>query len=350
MANTKLEKIKKDLFKMFKEELGLKITLDTDLTVVNFLDVTFDLHKEKFYPFRKPNDRPLYIHKDSNHPPHVTKQLPKAINKRLNEISCDKESFDTFKIDYEKALQESNLQPELTYEAPAPENNNSQRKRKRSRNIIWFTPPYNASLKTNIGKQFLHLIDKHFPINNPLHKILNRKTVKLSYSCTPNMHTIMQTHNKKLLSVDQQDANGRCNCQVKESCPVPGECCRAKVVYHATVKHDNGTNAEYIGCTEPAFKKRYGNHKKSFKLPTYKSETTLSSYVWDQGLNPNPNISWKFLQQCDTYDAGKKSCDLCLSEKFHIIKNLHQANIINKRTDIGNKCPHRRKRTLKYTI
>ena len=54
----KVEKLKKDLFKLFKEEFGLKITLETDLTVVNFLDVTFDLHKEKHYPFRKPNDTP----------------------------------------------------------------------------------------------------------------------------------------------------------------------------------------------------------------------------------------------------------------------------------------------------
>ena len=92
------------------------------------------------------------------------------------------------------------------------------------------------------------------------------------------------------------------------------------------------------------------DHKKSFRLENYKSETTLSKHVWDQQLHPNPNIACKFLQKCDVYDTGRKSCDLCLSEKFHIIKNLHQANLINKRTDIGNKCPHRRKRTLKCAI
>ena len=94
---TKLEKIKKDIFKMFKEDIELDITLETNLTVVNFLDVTFDLHGEKYYPYRKPNDSPLYIHKQSNHPPHVSKQLPIGIGKRLSEISSEKESFDTFK-------------------------------------------------------------------------------------------------------------------------------------------------------------------------------------------------------------------------------------------------------------
>ena len=126
---------------------------------------------------------------------------------------------------------------------------------------------------------------------------------------------------------------------------MPGECTRSKVIYHATMHHSNGKSAEYIGSTKPRFKQRYGNHKKSFSHSNYRKETALSTYVWNQGLNPTPNISWKFLKKCDTYQLGGKTCDLCLSEKMFIIKNLHKG-IINKRTDIGNKCPHRRKWTL----
>ena len=346
---TKLEKIKKDLFKMFKEDFGLSITLETDLTVVDFLDVTFDLHNEKYHPFRKPNDTPVYIHKDSNHPPHVTKQLPISINKRLCEISCDKESFDTFKGDYEKALSDSALMPTLTYVPPRTDENQAPQKRTRKRDVIWFTPPYCASLTTKFGKEFLSLLDKNFPKNHPLHKIINRKTVKLSYSCTPNMYSIISAHNKKILSEKRVDADVRCSCQPanKPSCPVPGKCFSNKVIYHATVHHTNGGTAEYVGMTEPPFKYRYGNHKKSFLNKDYKSETTLSSYVWDQGLNPTPRITWKFLKKCRVYEPGMRSCDLCLSEKEHIIKNLKKG-LINKRTDVGNKCLHRRKRTLKF--
>ena len=212
--------------------------------------------------------------------------------------------------------------------------------------MIWFTPPYSAALKTNIGKEFLKIIDKNFPANNPLHKILNRKTVKLSYSCTPNMQTIISNHNRKVLVNEPKTIQTECNCQNKSKCPTPGECLSTNVIYHATVKHD-GKSAEYIGSTEPEFKLRYGNHKKSFKHETYKSETTLSKYVWDKNLNPKPNIKWKFLKKCTTYDVGKKSCDLCISEKFFIIKNLHRTSLINKRTDIGNSCPHKRKKTFK---
>ena len=120
-----------------------------------------------------------------------------------------------------------------------------------------------------------------------------------------------------------------------------GECCEPNVVYHATLNHEDGRTAEYIGCTEPEFKLRFGNHKKSFRHAAYKSETTLSKYVWNSGSNPSPNIKWKFLKKCSVYQTGNKSCDLCLSEKFFIIKNLHKKTLINKRTDIGNKCLHK---------
>ena len=134
------------------------------------------------------------------------------------------------------------------------------------------------------------------------------------------MQSIMQSHNKKILTDKQPDTNNRCNCQNKASCPTPGECCAERVVYHVTVKHTNGSRAEYIGCTETAFKKRYANHKKSFNHEKYRCETTLSKYVWDNGLNPTPNVCWKYLKKCNVYDTGQKSCDLCLSEKHFIIK------------------------------
>ena len=162
------------------------------------------------------------------------------------------------------------------------------------------------------------------------------------------MRTIIANHNRKILSAERPTTDARCSCQNPATCPVPYECCRPNVIYHATVKHDDGKTAEYIGSTEPEFKKRYGNHKKSFKSSKYKHESTLATYVWDNELNPNPNISWKFLKNCTTYEIGNKTCDLCLSEKFFIIKNLHRVNLVNKRTDIGNSCPHKRKKSFKF--
>ena len=153
---------------------------------MNFLDITLDLHNNKFQPYNKPNDTPIYIHRDSNHPPAITRQLNTTVNKRLNAISCNKEVFDNAKPTYERALKNSGHAPTLTYNN-VQDNENKGTKKQRQRNVLWYNPPYCATLKTNFGKEFLRLIDKNFPINNPLHKILNRKTVKISYSCTEDM-------------------------------------------------------------------------------------------------------------------------------------------------------------------
>ena len=123
-----LIRVEKKLHKTFKD-IGLTITCNTKATnVVNFLDVTLNLHKNTFSPFRKPNDIPVYIHKDSNHPPHITKQLPISINKRLNKISSNEEIFESAKHDYEKALKESKLESTLKYEAPTENTKPKRRK------------------------------------------------------------------------------------------------------------------------------------------------------------------------------------------------------------------------------
>ena len=130
------------------------------------------------------------------------------------------------------------------------------------------------------------------------------------------MKTIISNHNRQVLTEDKPTINAKCNCRNKEKCPVPEECCQPNVVYHATVKHHNDNRqAEYIGSTEPQFKLRFNNHTKSFKHNTYKNDTTLSKYVWDNNLNPTPNIKWKYMKKCSTYRVGNKVCDLCLSEK-----------------------------------
>ena len=53
----RLDRIRKDLIALFKT-LGLQITIETNLLIVNFLDVTLNLDKGKFSPYRKPNDTP----------------------------------------------------------------------------------------------------------------------------------------------------------------------------------------------------------------------------------------------------------------------------------------------------
>ena len=92
------------------------------------------------------------------------------------------------------------------------------------------------------------------------HRLFNDNTVKLSYSCMPNMDSIFKAHNTKILKKkDEADAK-----EEKASCPVGNDCLKTNVVYKATVQHENKIS-NYIGMTENSFKTRYTQHKSSLK-------------------------------------------------------------------------------------
>ena len=75
-----IEWIKTDLCKTFRDN-DLKITIEANITTVNFLDVTLDLKSGKHYPYIKPGNIPSYVHMKSNHPPSILKNIPEAISK-----------------------------------------------------------------------------------------------------------------------------------------------------------------------------------------------------------------------------------------------------------------------------
>ena len=85
----------------------------------------------------------------------------------------------------------------LTYTTPPPlqSSQSAKRKRQRKRNIIWFNHPFDKNVTTNIGRRFLQLLDLHFHVGHPYHRIFNRNTVKVSYCCMPNMGSIISSHN-----------------------------------------------------------------------------------------------------------------------------------------------------------
>ena len=99
-----------------------------------------------------------------------------------------------------------------------------------------------------IGKEFLKLLDKHFDKNHPYHKIFNRKTIKISYSCMENFKTKILNHNNKILNKPTfKNKEQTCNCRA-EQCPLNENCLAKNLIYKATVETDNTTKC-YIGST-----------------------------------------------------------------------------------------------------
>ena len=114
-----------------------------------------------------------------------------SVEKRLSSLSLSKEIFE------ETVPSNCGHKQNLNYRDPTSPNLIT--KRKRQRNMLWFNPPYSKTVKTIIGKFFLELIKKHFPKEHKFHKTFNRNTLKLSYSCMPNIKTKINAHNREIL-------------------------------------------------------------------------------------------------------------------------------------------------------
>ena len=148
-----IEKIKKGICKVFRDN-DLKITVEANTTKVNFLDVTLDLTSGKYYPYTKEGNIPLYVHTKSNHPPTILKNIPKSINKRLSEISSDKECFDNAKPIYQEALNKSGYGYNLSFNATL--NQPPRPRRNRKRNIHGLTRPIAGTWKQTSENASFH--------------------------------------------------------------------------------------------------------------------------------------------------------------------------------------------------
>ena len=82
-VNKQESKIHKKIIRAFKL-LELRIEIASNLKIVNFLDLTLNLENGTFKPFCKSNCTSTYINVNSNHPRSIMKQIPNAVNQRIN--------------------------------------------------------------------------------------------------------------------------------------------------------------------------------------------------------------------------------------------------------------------------
>ena len=335
-------KLREAIIKVFKDH-GLSITIHTGLTKVNFLNVTLDLEKDEFKPFRKPGDKPLYVSALSNHPPAVLKNIPLGINKRLCETSSNREVFQNAIPPFQRELENCGHKHKLVWMGEEPK----KKSKTRSKAEVWFNPPYSLNVQTNVGKEFLSLLDKHFPKGHQLNTFINRNTVKMSYRCLPNMGRKVSSHNNKVLknytnNTLQNLAN--CNCQKnsKHECPIPGACNQNGAIYEAVVTTNDGKRESYVGLAKN-FKKRFSKHKATLNDRTADGQTTLSRYFWEQNdRGKNPVVMWQYLERnIPDFNPVSGLCKLCTREKFQIVLNPSVASL-NHRTEMFAPCRHKR--------
>ena len=92
------------------------------------------------------------------------------------------------------------------------------------------------NVKKNISRTFQKLLKQHFPKSNRLHKIINKNTVKVSYSCMKNVSSVISSHNKRLLR--PRTIEYSCNYQTRENCPLQNQCLTLNVIYQPDVANN----------------------------------------------------------------------------------------------------------------
>ena len=117
--------------------------------------------------------------------------------------------------------------------------------------------------------------------NNKLSKIFNKNTIKVRYSCRPNIEQTVSNNNNRLLQIHRKRNHPKMK-NYNYNCPFVGKCLTKCVVYKATVTETYVKNKQetYIGLTENKFKVRFNIHKSFLKLEHKRTATTLDNHVW----------------------------------------------------------------------
>ena len=100
--------------------------------------------------------------------------------------------------------------------------------------------------------------------------------------------------------------------------------------------------------TKNTFKERFNGHNATIKKrPTKEKVTTLSEYIWKLKDQKTPfSIKWSVKAKAHAFSSGGKRCDLCITEKMVILVSEPRYSL-NQRSEILEKCPHKRPFRLK---
>ena len=127
---------------------------ESNLRIINDLDVTLNLNDGSFRPCNKPDDIIQYINKEFNHLPNLIKHLPASIGKRLSNNSLDEKIFQESAIYCEDTLNKASYIDKVAYHAPSASNQENKNKNRQG-TVIWFNLPSSKSVTTRNRSIFL---------------------------------------------------------------------------------------------------------------------------------------------------------------------------------------------------
>ena len=155
---------------------------------------------------------------------------------------------------------------------------------------------------------------------------------------------MIKPHNNRIMSEEKTQDQQKCNCWQKDTCPLEENCLDKELIYQCTLKENTTSDrVNYNGLTENTFKDRFYKHRISFKHKSKANSTELSKHFWEmkrKGIK-KPIMHWSVIDHAKPYQNRSKRCNLCLTEKYHILTS--PVNLINKRSELISKCHHENK-------
>ena len=150
----------------------------------------------------------------------------------------------------------------------------------------------------------------------------NRNTVKVSYSCLPNMKSKISKYNCKILATTPQAPPQNvkmCSCSRNTTCPMDGKCLEKDILYIARITSDLPNYNEYKGICSTTWKECCGNHRKAFRNDDYEKDSALSEEVRNiKRKDGQYTIQWQKHQNFESYTPEMIKCSLCMNEKLEM--------------------------------
>ena len=119
-----------NFFEFIKNKFNLNIASEANIKVVNFLDLTLNLSTGKYELYDKPDNKPVYINVNSNHPPNIVKNLPESISQRINKLPSDKTVFNNAKEIFDNNLSNSGFDHKIKFQLLTENRDRSRNKNK----------------------------------------------------------------------------------------------------------------------------------------------------------------------------------------------------------------------------
>lgn len=135
----------------------------------------------------------MSVHTLPNQPPQISRQPPLSISERLCNNSSNETWFESTKLECRETIRKTGYK----FSLKCKPKNTPEKNRNRHRNIVWLDPPISENVAPKKVKISLHLLNKYLIKSNKQRKILNKNTLKMSYSCMENARQIIKRLNKQ---------------------------------------------------------------------------------------------------------------------------------------------------------